>query len=208
LPITAECATLVSAWEGLPDGDPTTVNLDPYMDPVGIWTIGYGRALRSAATGRFLIGACDRRAAFAQYPGGITKAQARSLLGADLGRFAAQVTALAGQATPPQLDALVAFDFNTGHLAGSTLLKLHLAAGPSGEKLGDSAIRALHATVIAKSLGRPASIRDALAACSFAKGTFLGGLFCRRLAEWTLYRGAPAVEANAFGAHVRAVIAR
>lgn len=32
---------LIKSFEGILDGDPTTVNLDPYLDPVGIWTIGF-----------------------------------------------------------------------------------------------------------------------------------------------------------------------
>jgi lysozyme len=31
---------LIKSFEGILDGDPSTSNLDPYLDPVGIWTIG------------------------------------------------------------------------------------------------------------------------------------------------------------------------
>ena len=30
---------LIKSFEGIPDGDPSTANLDPYVDPVGIYTI-------------------------------------------------------------------------------------------------------------------------------------------------------------------------
>jgi lysozyme len=206
--ISSECAALVSAWEGLPDGDPSTVNLDPYMDPVKIWTIGYGHALRDPATGEYLMGMKDRQAAYAQYPGGITKAQAVALLGTDLAAENAPVTALAGSDTSqPQFDALVSFEFNTGGLSGSTLLKLHRAGMPPGPAPTDADIQTLYAAARAKQLQSPDTVLRAFAAWSWAKGAFLGGLFCRRLAEWSLYSGQTSATANAFGAHVRTLIA-
>ena len=119
--INAAGLTLVKKWEGIPDGNPITVNLDPYLDPVGIWTIGYGHAIRDTA-GRFLRGA--RAQAYALYPLGITYEQAATLLLADLLDAARDVAALV---TVPlndnQFSALVSFEFNTGALGKSTLLK-------------------------------------------------------------------------------------
>jgi len=34
-----------SSFEGIPDGDPSTVKIDADLDPVGIWTIGWGHAI-------------------------------------------------------------------------------------------------------------------------------------------------------------------
>ncbi|QXQ05478.1 lysozyme [Sphingosinicellaceae bacterium] len=206
--ISPECTALVTAWEGLPDGDPSTVNFDPYMDPVAVWTIGYGRALRDPQTGNLLKGMGDRKAAFAQFPGGISRLRAIAMLAEDLAGEETKVGALmrpdAGQA---QFDALVSFNFNTGSLGASTLRKLHMSGSAPGTLTGDASIAALAGAVRTKQVTRPADLLQGFAVWSFGKGAFLGGLFCRRLAEWTLYRGATAAEANAFGAHVRDVIA-
>lgn len=37
---------LIKKWEGIHDGDLKQIGLQPKMDPVGIWTEGYGRAMR------------------------------------------------------------------------------------------------------------------------------------------------------------------
>src|SRR5918994_5079094 len=73
---------LIKSFEGIPDGDPTTVNIDPYLDPIGIWTIGWGHAI--SVGGKFLRGKEKRKAARDLYPGGITLEQAEQLLRGDL----------------------------------------------------------------------------------------------------------------------------
>lgn len=206
--ISPECTELVTAWEGLPDGDPSTVNFDPYLDPVSIWTIGYGRALRDPVTGRFLKGARDRAQAFGQFPGGISRARAVAMLAEDLGREEVSISTLvSADATQAQFDAVVSFNFNTGGFRNSTMRRLHRAGGPMGALASDAAIKALAARVRNKEIATPVSLLEGFAVWSFGNKVFLGGLFCRRLAEWTLYGGAPAATANAFGAHVRTVIA-
>lgn len=120
----AEGLELVKSFEGCPDGDPTTVNLDPYLDPVGIWTIGWGHAI--AVDGRWLRGEEFEAKARALYPGGITVAQAETLLRGDLIDACRDVQRLV---TVPlsdgQFGALVSFAFNlgSGALADSTLLR-------------------------------------------------------------------------------------
>ncbi len=116
---------LIKSFEGIPDGDPTTVNLDPYIDPVGIWTIGWGHAIRVGSD--FLRGATNRQKAFALYPGGLTLEQATSLLTADLLSRCRDVEALAAvPLNDNQFAALVSFAFNcgVGNLKNSTLLKM------------------------------------------------------------------------------------
>jgi lysozyme len=121
--VPQDAVELIKSFEGLVDGDPRTVNLDPYLDPVGIWTIGWGHALRFR--GRFLRGAGDRGIVRALYPGGITRAQAEALLRGDLIDYASQVLALVKvPLTDGRYGALVSFAFNLGvaALARSTLL--------------------------------------------------------------------------------------
>ena len=122
--INAAGLDLVKKWEGILDGDPTTVNLDPYLDPVGIWTIGWGHAITDA-NGRFLRGVATGPRARALYPDGITIAQAEDLLRADLLDAARDVSVLVSvPLSENQFSALVSFDFNTGGLRGSTLRQL------------------------------------------------------------------------------------
>lgn len=122
--INAAGLTLVKKWEGILDGDPTTVNLDPYLDPVGIWTIGWGHAITDT-NGRFLRGAAAGPRARALYPGGITIWQAEDLLRADLLDASRDVSALVDvPLSENQFSALVSFEFNTGALKGSTLRKV------------------------------------------------------------------------------------
>lgn len=121
--ISPEGLRLVKRWEGTKDGDPSTVNLDPYLDPVGIWTIGWGHAIRDT-TGRYLRGQNAKKQAFSLYPDGLTLDQADALLRADLLDAAKDVVRLVTvPLTTRQFDALVSFEFNLGALGRSTLLK-------------------------------------------------------------------------------------
>lgn len=157
---------LIKRFEGILDGDPTTVNLDPYLDPVGVWTIGWGHAIWFGS--RFLRGARDKRLAKSLYPNGITIAEAETLLAADILETRRDVLAvLKREATPAQLAALISFTFNLGiaNLRRSTLLR-HFHAG----RIGDAA--------------------DQFPRWVWAGGKVLGGLVKRRAAERALFLGA------------------
>jgi lysozyme len=95
---------LVKHFEGL--------YLKAYKDPVGIWTIGHGHTGLQHMDGTV-------------YPGRvITKAEAERLLRYDMNQFERRVEAFAKVAlNDNQFAALVSFDFNTGGLGKSTLLK-------------------------------------------------------------------------------------
>lgn len=128
------CRDLVKRFEGIADGNPKTVNLDPYMDSVGVWTIGWGHAL--SQNGELLRGEGKRAAAQAMYPAGITMGEAETLLSADLMTGAADVNRWLGERVFPtdsgftltnnQHGALCSWFFNLGYkhdTVNSTLLK-------------------------------------------------------------------------------------
>ncbi len=128
-----EAVELIKSFEGIPDGDPSTVNIDAYLDPVGIWTIGWGHAIRHGSD--FLRGAGAEAIARQLYPGGITRAQAETLLRGDLVDTAAAVARLVQvEVDDGQLGALISFAFNAGlgALGKSTLLRLLNAGDFSG----------------------------------------------------------------------------
>lgn len=134
--INAAGYELVKSFEGIEDGDPTTVNLDPYLDPVGIWTIGFGHAIRGA-NGRYLRGMEQEAAARALYPNGITFAQAGLLLRADLLDTCRDVHAVVKvPVTDNEFSALASFEFNCGGLRVSTMLRLLNAGAPKEEVAG------------------------------------------------------------------------
>ena len=43
--VPQDAIELIKAFEGIPDGDPSTVGLDAYICPAGVWTIGWGHAI-------------------------------------------------------------------------------------------------------------------------------------------------------------------
>lgn len=118
------CLRLIKAEEGLKDGDPSTVNLDPYLDDAGVWTIAWGHAIRYGT--RLLRGTADEALAKSLYPNGITMAQAEALLAADALEACRDVSSVVTRAlTQGQFDALVDWTFNlgVGRLVKSTLLR-------------------------------------------------------------------------------------
>jgi lysozyme len=124
---------LVCRFEVIPDGDPSTVNVDPYIDPVGIWTIGWGHAIR--AGGRFLRGEADRAEVKTLYPDGITREQAVAMLNADLMDTGRDVlSAVVVPLNDNEFSALLSFTFNLGigNLRSSTLLRMLNAEDRAG----------------------------------------------------------------------------
>ena len=122
--------TLIKAYEGIMDGDPSTVNLDPYLCPAGYWTIGWGHVVLDPY-GKQIKGKENKNLAYSIYPNGITMLEAEHLLQDDLKRFTFGVTDLVKVViTNNQLCALISLVFNIGIGAfkKSTLLK-HLNSG-------------------------------------------------------------------------------
>ena len=117
---------LIKSFEGISDGDPTTVNLDPYLCPAGYWTIGWGHVALDPR-GKQIKGTENKALARSVYPGGIGMDEAEVLLGDDVRPVSAGVEHLlkvtVGDA---RFCALVSFAFNVGvgALERSTLLRL------------------------------------------------------------------------------------
>jgi len=125
-PLNTAGIELIKKYEGIEDGDPTTVNLDPYIDPVGIYTIGWGHAIRW--NNGFLTTQTPRHKQIAKclYPKGLTLVEAEALLLSDIQAHSLPVENLVQvPVTDNQFAALVSFAFNLGvrSLATSTLLK-------------------------------------------------------------------------------------
>lgn len=107
---------LIKHFESAHDGDKKKPGLQPQMDPVGIWTVGYGLALRHT-NGNFMRGNKDRAAAYAHRYANLTEAQATDLL-KEL--VATEYMPLVhkfvdvGRLKPHQLAALCSFAYNCG----------------------------------------------------------------------------------------------
>ena len=98
---------LIKFFEGLHDGDLKIIGLQPKKCPAGIWTEGYGHAMRDA-NGNFMKGS--------KMPNHtITKKQAEELLKQDLEIFERIVMIkIKVPLKQNQFDALVSHTYNTG----------------------------------------------------------------------------------------------
>jgi lysozyme len=127
--------------------------LTAYRDEVGVWTIGWGHTGLQHNDGTVYRGRT------------ITQQQADQLLRYDMHQFEARVSTLVKvPLTDDQFSALVSFDFNTGSLGTSTLLKL--LNRRQYEQAGDQLLRWV-----------------------YAGGRVYKGLVRRRRSERNLYRG-------------------
>lgn len=114
--ISRKGLSVIMHFEQLHDGDLSTIGLQPKMCPAGIWTVGYGRALRNEQ-GKFLRGNNDKAKAYKMYPA-LTPAEAEQMLIEDSMCYSKQVYNLFLEhrvaLTVPQFDALVSFTYNCG----------------------------------------------------------------------------------------------
>lgn len=140
----------IEKWEGL--------YLKTYNDGVGVATIGYGHTTAAGPPKVY-------------YGQTITQQEADSILAADLAKVEAEVTRMIkGELNQNQFDALISFQFNTGKLAESTLLK----------KLN---------------AGQYDAVPTELMKWDHAGGRQMEGLTRRRRAEGVLWMSAPTVPA-------------
>lgn len=191
LRVSTRCVDLIKAWEGIEDGDPHTALLEPYPDPVGIWTVGWGHALTNP-DGSWCRTGAQADAAMRRLFGGaaISRDRAKVLLAADIEeRLPALAALLDGVATTQeQLDALMSFAFNVGvgakGFGGSTLRKRHANGVRVSARIDYGRAKTL------SQAGDPSGPAEhAFAAWSKSGGKWWLGLFRRRMCEAMVYRG-------------------
>lgn len=109
---------LIKSFESLHDGDLKQVGLQPKLDPIGIWTEGYGRAMIDPRTKQFLKG--SKNEAYANSIRTIeNEAEAVTALSEDLVRYGniakKELTeAYWNKLNDNQKGALVSFVYNCG----------------------------------------------------------------------------------------------
>lgn len=112
---------LIKSFESLHDGDLSSIGLQPKMCPAGIWTEGYGRAMRNKS-GVFLKGTKDKKEAYNNISIK-TEKDAENALKIDLITYERIVlTKVKIGLNQNQFDALVSYTYNTG--GSDTLFKL------------------------------------------------------------------------------------
>jgi len=161
---------IIKRFEGITDGDPTTVNLDPYLCPAGYWTIGWGHVVRDVY-GKMIKGRENKLKAKAIYPYGISKEQAHEMLVADIRRVWVELEQVLYEDgtifslnNNNQLCALISFVFNIGVAAfKQSMLLQRLREGSLG------------------------AVPDQLKRWNKAGGKVLAGLKRRRAAEAELW---------------------
>lgn len=111
---------VIQHFESLHDGDLKLIGLQPKMCPAGIWTVGWGHALRDPKTRKFLKGAADKEQAYSMFPA-MTVNQAQTLLTWDLeDKYEPEVERMLAkykiekELNADQFGALTSFCYNCG----------------------------------------------------------------------------------------------
>lgn len=116
-----EGINVIKHFESLHDGDLKQLGLQPKMCPAGIWTEGYGRAMRDSK-GNFLKGIANKQIAFSRATISNEK-EAEEALKQDLKTFELIVSRnINVPLNENQFSALVSYVYNTG--GSNTLYKL------------------------------------------------------------------------------------
>lgn len=198
--VSSRCVDLVKAWEGIEDGNPATVELEPYVCPAGVVTVGWGHVLTDPA-GRQIKPATHGGTRAALAAGGealrrlfgkpaITRDEAKGLLAMDLNAFAEAVGeslhAGGGSADQAAFDAMVSLAFNIGAagFARSSVRRLHLSGAVVSRSLDLAALQRA-----SRSGANPSDLASAYGAWSRGGGVWLLGLFRRRVCEAMVHRG-------------------
>ena len=115
----------IKHFEHAHDGNLTKAGLQPKMDPIGIWTVGYGHALVNKITKKYLKGQKDFKLVESQYPEflNMTLVQASLLLEEDLKKEELKITKnVSVPLEQHQFEALASYCYNVGQ--SSTLWSL------------------------------------------------------------------------------------
>lgn len=119
--INQEGINVIKHFEGLHDGDLKIIGLQPKMCPAGIWTEGYGRAMRDTK-GEFIKGIKNKKLAYSRITIK-TKSEAEKALKEDSAvREQIVMQKIKVPINENQFSALVSYVYNTG--GSSTLYKL------------------------------------------------------------------------------------
>lgn len=201
--VSPDCVDCVKGFEGLGDGDPHTVLLEPYFDQVGVATLGWGHAILGPdgkkIRARFKgdpLALVAARAAVTKLFGApaITVAQAKSLLSMDINARLGQIAPLLEgmETSQAELDGLMSLGFNIGMqaLGNSTVLRMHKIGAPVSATLDFAALEKL-----SQAHQAGPGMAAAFGAYSIAGGDWALGLFRRRMAEAMIYRGDGATKA-------------
>jgi lysozyme len=112
---------LIIGFESIHDGDLSTIGLQPKMDPISIWTEGYGRAMRDSK-GKFLKGSANKEEALRRASIHTIKEANNALLVDLVSREHTVMQNIKIPLNQNQFDALVSYVYNTG--GSSTLYRL------------------------------------------------------------------------------------
>jgi lysozyme len=155
---------LIKFFESIHDGDLKKIGLQPKQCPVGIWTVGYGRALKDL-NGQWLKGVEGYKRMLEIYPDleTITEDEACEMLEEDLMIYEKRVDSLGLKLFQYQFDALVSFSYNLGFNALKT------------------------STLLRRIKGEKGSIYEAFLMWNKADGKVLNGLVKRRQSEANLF---------------------
>ena len=118
---------IIKSFEGIEDGDPSTVNLDLYLCPADVWTIGWGHAIIYKGQQLNIENDPEGKMAKKLYPSGITEEQANLMLQDDIYIRCKNVNRILGDIplTENQFSAIISFVYNVGegNFVKSTMLK-------------------------------------------------------------------------------------
>ena len=112
---------LIKEFESLHDGDLSVIGLQPKMDPIGIWTEGWGRAMRDDK-GNFIKGASSKALAWTRSTIKTVKEADDALLQDLSSRERIVMQKIKIPITQNAFDALISHVYNTG--GSDTLFKL------------------------------------------------------------------------------------
>lgn len=112
--ISRNAIDLIKHYESLHDGNLKELGIQPKLDPVGIWTIGWGHAIVDPVSGQFVKGKENEKKARDLFPN-FDLRQAEDLLVRDLAAYESSVRkAIKVKLNDDQVGALVAFEYNIG----------------------------------------------------------------------------------------------